>query len=166
MQKVWSLIKSKKNVFGLQEGKLLGHIISEKGIRIDPQRFEGILQITHPRNIKELQSFIGKINFLRRFIPNLAEHLRNMTNMLKKGAGFKWNVEAKKSFESVKLALTQAPVLINPDFSKDFLIFSFSSKHTIAAVLLQKNPEGMEQPIYFFIKALKDAPLKYNIMEK
>ena len=96
-------LNPKKTVFGLQEGKLLGHIISKKGIRIDPQRVEGIIQITHPRNIKELQSFIGKINFLRRFIPNLAEHLRNMTNMLKKGVGVKWTVGAKQSFESVKL---------------------------------------------------------------
>ena len=70
------------------------------------------------------------------------------------------------SSDLVKLALTQAPVLISPDFSKDFLIFSFASEHTVAAVLLQKNLEGMEQPISFFSKALRDAPLKYNIMEK
>ena len=56
--------------------------------------------------------------------------------MLKKGKGVKWTIGAKKSFETVKLTLTQAPVLISPDFSKDFLIFSFASKHTIAAVLL------------------------------
>ena len=115
---------------------------------------------SHTPEIKELQSFIGKINFLRRFIPNLAEHLRNMTNMLKKGAGVKWTVGAKKYFESVKLALTQAPVLVSPDFSKDFLIFSFSSEHTVVAVLLQKNTEEMEQPIAFFSKALRNAPLK------
>ena len=80
--------------------------------------------------------------------------------MLKKYVGVKWNLEAKKYFELVKLALTRAPVLINPDFSKYFLIFSFASKHTVAAVLLQKNLEGMEQPIAFFSKALRDAPLK------
>ena len=79
--------------------------------------------------------------------------------MLRKGVGVKWNIEAKQSFELVKLALTQAPVLINPDFSKDFLIFSFASEHTVVVVLLQKNPEGMEEPISFFNKALRDAPL-------
>ena len=51
-------------------------------------------------------------------------------------------------------------------FFKRFLYFSFASEHTIAAVLLQKNPQGQEQPIAFFSKALRDAPLKYNIMEK
>jgi ribosomal protein S18 len=54
------------------------------GIKIDPSRIESIQKIDHPQNIKELQSFIGKINFLRRFIPNLAKLLRNITNMLKK----------------------------------------------------------------------------------
>ena len=97
-------LNPKKTLFGLQEGKLLGHIISEDGIKIDPKRIEAILQISHPRNIKELQSFIGKINFLRRFIPNLAELLRNIKNMLKKEQGVKWTLEAKTSFELVKQA--------------------------------------------------------------
>ena len=88
-------LNPKKTLFGIQEGKLLGHIISEEGIKIDPKRIEGILQISHPRNIKELQSFIGKINFLRRFITNLAELLRNITNMLKNEIGVKWTLEAK-----------------------------------------------------------------------
>ena len=86
--------------------------------------------------------------------------------MIKKEIGVKWTLEANKSFELVKHALTQAPVLISPDFTKEFLIFSFASEHTVVVVLLQKNPEGQEQPIAFFSKALRDAPLKYNIMEK
>ena len=72
----------------------------------------------------------------------------------------------KKSFEDIKLALNKTPVLICPKFDRDFILFSFASEHTFAAVLLQKNDEGYEQPIAFFSKALRDAPLKYNIMEK
>ena len=86
--------------------------------------------------------------------------------MLKKEQGVKWTAEAKTSFELVKQALTKTPVLISPDFSKDFYIFSFASEHTIDAILLQKNPQGQEQPIAFFIKALRYFHLKYNIMEK
>jgi hypothetical protein len=125
-----------KILFGLEEGKLLGHIISKDGIKIDPSRIEAIQKLEHPRNIKELQSFIGKINFLRRFIPNLAELLRNITNMLKKDTKIKWNTESKQSFEQVKHALTQDPVLISPDFTKDFYLFSFASEHTITTILL------------------------------
>jgi hypothetical protein len=62
--------------------------------------------------------------------------------------------------------LTEAPVLISPNYSKDFLIFSFASFDTVAVVLLQKNEEGREQPISFFRKALRDAEIKYELMEK
>ena len=56
--------------------------------------------------------------------------------------------------------------MISPDFTKDFIIFSFAYEHIIVAVLLQKNNEGHEQPIVFFNKSLRDVSLKYNIMEK
>eukprot|EP00253_Pinus_taeda_P027811 PITA_27811 len=120
----------------------------------------------HPRNIKKLQAFLGKINFLRRFIPNLAELSRLLNNMLKKDSKVKWTVEAKQAFESIKFSLTQTPVLTSPQFDRDFIIFSFASEHTIAAVLLQKDDLGNEKPIALFSKALRDAPLKYQIMEK
>ena len=66
--------------------------------------------------------------------------------------------KSQKYFELVKKALTETPVLISPDFTKDFYIFSFASEHTVAAVLLQKNAGGQEKPIDFFIKSLRDAP--------
>jgi len=159
-------LNPKKSLFGLEEGKLLGHIISKDGIRIDSERIQAILQIPYPRNIKELQAFLGKINFLRRFIPNLAELIRMLNKMLKKDAKVKWSLEAKQAFESIKIALTQAPVITSPQFDRDFIIFSFASDNTIAAVLLQKDDQGAEKPIAFFSRALRDAPLKYQIMEK
>ena len=77
--------------------------------------------------------------------------------MLKKDSTIKWTVEAKKSFEDIKLTLTKTPVLISPKFDRDFILFSFAFEHTIAAVLLQKNDQGYEHPICFFIKALRGA---------
>jgi hypothetical protein len=88
-------LNPKKILFGLEESKLLGHIISKDRIKIDPSRIEAIHKVEHPRNIKELQYFIGKINFLRISIPNLAELLINITNMLKKDTKIKWNVDSK-----------------------------------------------------------------------
>lgn len=86
--------------------------------------------------------------------------------MLKKDSKIKWTVEAKQAFDEIKLALTKTPVLTSPKFDRDFIIFSFASEHTIAVVLLQKDDQGCEKPIAFFSKALRDAPLKYQIMEK
>jgi hypothetical protein len=86
--------------------------------------------------------------------------------MLKKDVKIKWDSESRQSFEQVKRALTEAPVLISLDFTKDFYLFSFASKHTMVVVLLQKNSEEYEHPIALFSKALRDTALNYKIMEK
>jgi hypothetical protein len=159
-------LNPKKSHFAMREGKLLGHIVSRDGIRIDPKRIEAINTINIPRNVKEIQSFLGTINFLRRFIPNFAEIVKLITGMLKKDSGVNWTTEARASFVHIKKFISEAPVLASPDYLKDFLIFSFSSEHTIATVLLQKDDEGFERPIAFFSKSLRDAELKYDIIEK
>jgi hypothetical protein len=132
-------LNPKKSLFAMQEGKLLGHIVSAEGVRIDPDRVEAIQALSLPRSKKEVQAFLGRINFLRRFVSNFAELVKHITAMLRKGNEVKWTAEPRKSFEQIKKALTEAPVLVSPDYSKDFLIFSFASCDTVAAVLLQKK---------------------------
>jgi hypothetical protein len=166
MQKFGLSLNPKKSLFSMKEGKLLGHIVSAEGVRIDPRRVEAIQALSLPRSKKEVQSFLGKVNFLRRFVSNFVELMKHITTMLRKGNEVKWTVEPKESFNQIKKALTEAPVLINPDYSKDFLIFSFASYDTLAVILLQKNVEGLEQPISFFSRALRDVEVKYDMMEK
>ena len=73
-------------------------------------------------------------------------------------------MDARKYFKDIKQTIIEAPILVS--FSKDFLIFSYASEHTIAGVVLQKNNQNTEQPIAFFTKVLRDGELKYDIMEK
>jgi hypothetical protein len=150
----------------MREGKLLGHIVSRHGIRIDPKRIEAIDTINIPRNVKEIQSFLGRIKFLRRFIPNFAEIVKLITGMLKKDNEVNWSPEARALFAHIKKVIREAHVLASLEYLKYFLIFSFSFEHTIVVVLLQKNEEGFEQSIAFFRKILRDAELKYDIIEK
>jgi hypothetical protein len=159
-------LNPKKSLFSMEEGKLLGHIVLAEGVRIDPSRMEAIQTLSLPKSKKEVQAFLGKINFLRRFVSNFVELEKKITTMLKKGNEVKWTTEPREYFVQIKKALTEAPVLISPDYSKDFLIFSFVSFDTVAVVLLQKNEEGKEKPITFFSKALRDAKVRYEIMEK
>jgi hypothetical protein len=159
-------LNPKKSHFSMEEGKLLGHIVSPEGIKIDPERVNAIKKIGIPRNKKSIQSFIGKINFLRRFIPNFVEIIKYITDMLKKDVEIKWILEAKESFEKIKKTLIKALVLINTNYSKEFFIFPFASEDTIVVVLLQRNGHGYEQPISFFNKTLRYSELKYDIMEK
>ena len=158
-------LNPKKILFAMDEGKLLGHIISKYGIRIDLAQVEAIRKIDLPWNKKEIQSFNGKMNFLRRFVPNLAKHLREITDMLKKESIVKWSEEALNYFNLVKLVLSSTPILISLDYTQDFILFSFASEHTMAAVLMQKR-DGHEKPIAFFNQTIRDASLRYNIIEK
>jgi hypothetical protein len=150
-------LNPKKYLFFMKEGHFLGHIMSVEGVRIDPSRVEAIQTLSFPRYKKEVQSFLGKINFLRRFISNFVDLIKHIKTMLRKGNKVKWTVESRKYFEQIKRYLTKAHVLIIPDYSKEFLIFSFASSDTLAVVFLQKNTEGLEHPISFFSRALRDA---------
>jgi len=78
----------------------------------------------------------------------------------------KWTAKSRNYFDQIKRDLTDALVLIIPDYSRKFLIFSFSSFDTLDVVLLQKITEGLEQPISFFNRALRYAKMRYDIMEK
>ena len=144
-----------KSIFGVDEGKLLGHTISKDGVKVDPGRVEAIKKVPLPQNLKSLQYFNGQINFIRRFIPNLAELMKPLQKLLKNDAKFEWIDEGKIAFKSIKNAIYMSPVLISPDYSKEFKIFSFTSEENIAGVLLQKNKEGQEQPIAFMSRALQ-----------
>jgi uncharacterized protein YebE (UPF0316 family) len=86
--------------------------------------------------------------------------------MMKKDNEVRWTTESKASFERIKKVIGEALVLANLDYIKEFLIFSFTSENTIAVVVLQKNDEGFEQLIAFFSKILREAELKYDMLEK
>jgi hypothetical protein len=150
-----------KSVFGVTKGKLLGHIISKDGVKLDPERVEAIGKVPLPVSKKPLQSFLGQTNFVHRFIPNYAE-----IKLLKKDVKFEWNDESKRSFQSIKTAISEALVLISPDYTKDFQIFSFASEDTIAGVLLQKNDQGHDQPIAYMSRALQNSELKYPMFDQ
>jgi hypothetical protein len=143
-------LNPKKYLFAMQEGRLLGHMVSVEGVRIDPSRVEAIQALSIPRSKKEVQYFLGKINFLRRFVPNFVEEVKLITTMLRKGNEVRWSSESRNSFKKIKKSLTEALVLISPDYSKDFLIFSFASLDTVVVVLLQTNKVGLEHPIAYF----------------
>ena len=104
-------LNPKKSVFAIREGTLLGFVISPDGITIDPGRIESIKLITLPHNKKVMQSFLGKINFVRRFISDFVEIVKPLQEMIKKDSNFKWTKERKESFDKIKEAITESPTL-------------------------------------------------------
>ena len=120
----------------------MGHIVSQDGVKVDPERIEAIAKIPLPTSKKSLQSFHGKINFVHKSIPNYTEIAKLLYKLLKKDAKFEWDEQGKKAFKEIKAAISQSLVLVSPDYSKDFKILSFASEDNIAGVLLQTNDQG------------------------
>jgi hypothetical protein len=85
-------LNPKNSLFSMKEGKLLGHIVLAEGVRIDLSRVESIQTLPLPRSRKEVQSFLGKINFLRRFVSNFVELVNHITTILRKGNEVNWTV--------------------------------------------------------------------------
>jgi hypothetical protein len=82
-----------KTIFGVEEGKLLGHIISQARIRIDPKGLKEIAQLPLSHNKKAMQLFFGKINFVRKFMPDFTETIKPLQKIICKDADFKWDDE-------------------------------------------------------------------------
>jgi hypothetical protein len=91
-------LNPKKSQISLRKGKLLGHIVSAEGVKIDPARVDAIQRLSLPRSKKDIQSLLGKINFVRRFVQNFVELVKHITCMLKKGSKIKWTDNARNSF--------------------------------------------------------------------
>ena len=130
-------------MFAVTEGKLLGHIVSKIGITIDPERIKAIGKIPLPHNKKGMQSFMGTINFVRRFVLDFAQTVKPLQQMVKKNAQFKWTESEKNAFIQIKTVVAHAPSLKIPNFDKDFILYTFASKDSLAAVLTQKEDGGM-----------------------
>ena len=99
--------------------KYLGHIISRDGLRMDPEKVQAILEWPEPKNLEELQIFLGMSGFYRRFIRDYAKIAVPMTNQLKgKGKTFEWGEDQKKSMQKLKVAIATAPILYIVDPNK------------------------------------------------
>jgi hypothetical protein len=106
-----------------------------------------ISQLPFPHNKKSMQSFFGKINFMRKFIPDFAETIKPLQKMICKDVEFKWNKEENEYFDKIKTVISQAPVLCSPDFNKDFFLYTFSSDQSLATILTQKDDDKM-RPLF------------------
>ena len=76
-----------------------------------------------------MQSFLGKINFVRRFVPNFAQVVKTLQFLVKKDVPFKWSDEQKNAFTEIQKAIAEAPTLMSPNFSKDFILYCYSGFH-------------------------------------
>jgi hypothetical protein len=113
-----------KSIFDITKGKLLGHIVSDSRINIDPKSIVAILNLPPPTSKKEVQSFMGVINFVYKFVPDFVVMVKPIHNLLKKERSFSWIDDVKNSFVGIKKSIIFAPVLAKPNSEKEFTIYT------------------------------------------
>ena len=131
--------KLSKCEFWLEEVAFLGHIVSGKGVAVDPSKVAAVTEWNSPKTVKEIRSFLGLAGYYRRFIENFSKIARPMTNLLKKEKKFSWTPECEAAFQELKKKLVSAPVLILPDIHKNFQVYCDASRQGLGSVLMQEG---------------------------
>jgi hypothetical protein len=154
-------------VFGVSAGKFLGFIIHEHGIEIDPMKIESINKVQPPQCKNDMQKFLGKLNYLRRFIFNLSRKISAFAPILrlKNEAEFTWGAGKQRAFDDIKKNLSSPPVMKAPIAGISFWLYIAADDAIIEAVLTQITGDK-EHIITYLRRCLIDAKTRYSFIEK
>ena len=131
--------KLSKCEFWLNEVKFLGHVVSSEGVAVDPSKVEAVLQWESPKSVTEVRSFVGLAGYYRRFIRGFSQIARPLTNLTKKDRPFVWTEQCEAAFQELKTLLTTGPVLVLPDSSQPYEVYTDASLMGLGCVLMQNG---------------------------
>lgn len=155
-------VQLNKCSFLKRETEFLGHIVTDKGIKPNPNKIESILKIPLPKNQKEIKSFLGITGFYRKFIRDYSKVAHPLIKYLRKGMKINLNdKEYQNAFEKLKKLLTSDPILAYPDFEKLFTLTTDASDFALGAVLSQNS-----HPISYISRTLNKHERNYSTIEK
>ncbi|GJV74611.1 reverse transcriptase domain-containing protein [Tanacetum coccineum] len=149
----------------VKEGIVLGHKISKKGIEVDKAKIDVISKLPHPTTVKGIRSFLRHAGFYRRFIKDFSKISRPMTHLLEKSIPFIFSEDCILAFQTLKKKLTEAPILIAPNWDQPFEIMCDASDYAIGAVLGQRIEKHF-RPIHYASKTMTEAESNYTTTEK
>ncbi|XP_037564659.1 uncharacterized protein K02A2.6-like [Dermacentor silvarum] len=159
-------LKLAKCVFLAPSVEYLGHVISQAGLSPAPRKVDAVLQTPKPHNKKELQSYLGLINFYRSFLPKMSAHLQPLHLLLRDGQQWTWKKEQEVAFQRSKELITKAPVLVHFDPDKPVVLTVDASPYGVGAVLAHRDNDGQERPVSFASRRLLAAEQRYSQLDK
>ena len=160
-------LKHEKCEFEKEKIEYLGLIISHGQVEMDPVKVAGVAEWPVPKTRKEVQSFLGFVNFYRRFIADFSHYARPLFDLTKKDSSWSWSSPEQEAFEMLKAAVTSAPILMFPQDHLPYRVEADSSDFATGAVLSQQSPaDGKWHPVAFYSKSLSPVERNYEIHDK
>ena len=151
--------------FMVEKGIVLGHIISNKGIEVDPTKIAVISQLPYPSCVREVRSFLGHAGFYRCFIEDFSNVALPLSNLLQKEVEFDFDDQCKEAFDCLKCAVTTTHIIQAPDWTAPFELMCDASNYALGVVLAQKI-DKLPQVIYYASRTLDAAQGNYTTTEK
>jgi transposase InsO family protein len=155
-----------KCTFAGRELLYLGHMVTRAGIKPDPALISKMQGFPRPTSKSEVRSFLGLTGYYRRFIKDFSHLTAPLSDLTKEAVCFLWTEEHEGIFVKLIKALSTQPVLAYPDFSRPFRLQTDASDIALGAVLAQDDSEGVEHPVAFISRKLREPELKYDTREK
>src|SRR5258707_8458019 len=163
----WRLfLKPEKCKFEQKEVKYLGLVILKDHVAMDPTKVHGVTEWLTPMKVKEVQSFLGFVNFYQKFIHNFSNIACPLYALTCKTQWWVWGSPKQEAFNALKKAVTSAPVLTFPSQSGHFHLKCNASNFATGEVLSQAQADGTHQPIAFMSKGFSDVEHNYQIHNK
>lgn len=159
-------LKLKKCDFGKIQTDYLGHLVNADGIKVNPNKVEKVQNFVPPTSKSGVRRFLGMCNYYAKFIWRYSDYAQVLHSLTGKNADFVWTEECQRSFDHLKQALCNAPVLVYPNFSAEFRVYIDASEVALGSVLCQLNDDGDEQPISFYSRCLVPAERRYTNTER
>ena len=158
-------LNPQKCAFGVTSGKLLGYVVSQRGIEIDPSKIKALIEMPQPQTEKEVRGFLGKVQYISRFISKLTMICEPIFKKLKKTDHTIWDDDCQKAFDKIKEILAKPPVLMPPQRDQPLGLYLTVTETAMGAMLAQTVGKE-ERAIYYLSKKFLEYECKYTPLEK
>ena len=150
-------------MFRVTVKKFLRFMVSQRGVKVNPDKIQAIMELALPKTVKEVQSLNSKVAALNRFVLRATDKCLSFFRTLKNS--FEWTTECQQAFEDLKAYLSSLPLLSPSKLGEALFLYLIVSFATVSAALVREGNE-VQKPIYFTSRAFQEAEERYLPMEK